>query len=279
MSFYLMLMLGVIIAGTLSARWKSRLLSQRAAQSDSPEGQQDPADRQPLTRRVTRELGVLRSKFFADSQQSALAQRFGAWLNRVLPADDPLLVWLNLLPAEPIQAFTEQVAEFCNEMGFTLPTLVDGQLGHAPSAEQRATQIVLHYGYANYHAALAVTEFSASQRVLAYLRSPSSKANRDFGQKLYMKLVDKDVVPLPPFEILLTSEEKRDAQALEAIRGAAAQNPAAFNAALTEMLVESAASEPPQGVAQRLKRGAAWVAGPRAEKTMSTDDATVIKAH
>ena len=278
MPFYLMLMIGVIIVGTLSSRWKSRLLAQKNAKPDLPEGQQALADNHPLTTRVTRELDALRSKFFADSQQPALAQRFMAWLNRVLPADDPLLVWLNLLPAEPIEAFTEQVAEFCSEMGFTLATLVDGQLGHAPGAEQRATQIVLHYGYANYQAALAVTEFSASKRVLAYLQSPSSKANRDFGQKLYMKLIDKDVVPLPPFEILLTSEEKRNAQALEAIRSAAAQNPVAFNAALTEMLAESATSEQPQGVTQRLKRSVARVSGSKSQKTMPTD-AAVIKTN
>ncbi|MCX6046228.1 MAG: hypothetical protein NT075_14040 [Chloroflexi bacterium] len=243
MPFFISMILAALIFGSLSMSWKERWLAWKSAKASPANDQNPTAEPTSLPGRVTHKFATLRSKLPFGAKQPPLAQRFGVWANTVLPMDDPLLSWLNSLDPEASTAFTQQVAEFCTEMGFELAALIDGPLEQVPSAAQQAKQIVLHYCYANQEAAFAGTDFAASKRFLVYLRAPFSKTNRVFGQKLYRKLVDKEVVPAPSFELLLASEEKRRAQSLEAIRKAAVENPTAFNLALTEATIESELTE------------------------------------
>ncbi|CAN5749684.1 hypothetical protein BH10CHL1_BH10CHL1_00180 [soil metagenome] len=254
MPFFISMILAALLFGSLSMSWKERWLAWKNAKASPPNEQAPIAATPPPPGRVTRELTALRSKLPFGAKQPPLAQRFGAWANIVLPVDDPLLNWLNSLAPEASVAFTQQVDEFCTEMGFALSALVDGHLEQVPSAAQQAKQIVLHYCYANQTAAAAGTDFIASKRFLVYLQAPFAKTNRVFGQKLYRKLVDKEIIPAPSFELLLASEEKRRVQALDAIRKAAAENPRAFNLALTEATIESELTERKPKLKGLLKR-------------------------
>lgn len=244
MAFYLSLILVVVVLGSLARRWKKSWQTANAGQPAIPNAKtvatmmaDSAAMMTPLRERMTQEVMALRRHGFSfGDQQPDLAQRFRAWATAAPTQDENLNAWLNSLSPQANEAFTQQVAEFCNEMGFELAALVDGQLNQLPTTAQKAKEIVLHYCRANRQAAVAQEDFDAYKRFLTYLRAPSQKANQHFGQLLCVKLVQKELAPAPSFDILLATEEQRRAHTLAAIRQSAAQSPTAFNAVLKEII-------------------------------------------
>lgn len=246
MSFYFLLIIAVLVLGSLSLNWKQRWLDWQQGAATAPENSQAvggvttgaAALAAPIRERMTQEFTSIRNRLPFTARQPDLAQRFREWATAALAQDENTSSWLKALSAEANIAFTQQVAEFCTEMGFELSALLDGQLNQLPTTEQKAREIVLHYCRANRQAAVAQHDFDAFKRYLAYLRAPSQKANQLFGQSLYVKLVQQEVAPPPPFDIMLASEADRRAHIVTAIRQAAAQQPAAFHAALQEVITE-----------------------------------------
>lgn len=256
MSFYISLLLSISVLGLLSRSWQQRWRARQTAKLERPAvgGQLGQ-----LSERVGAEFAALRNKVAFDtnhppawaervrqvvttppllrataSQQAELAQRFRRWAATALQEELATSAWLAALSTEANIAFTHQIAEFCEEMGFDLAALVDGQLDQVPNAAQQATQIVRHYCRANYQAAVAQNDFDATKRLLAYLRAPFQKANQTFGQQLYSKLVERQVV-----SVALPTTEEAPAQVLEIICQAAASNPTDFSTVLNEVIHES----------------------------------------
>lgn len=248
MSFYLVLILAAVTLSLLGRSWKQRWLAWQKGQTKLTKTAQAAASTVPspakVRTRVTQEWGALRDRFSFGAKQAALAQRFRAWATEALAADEDLRAWLNALPPDAIIAFTQQVAEFCAEMGFELAALVDGQLDQVPTTAHKAQAIVLHYCRANWQAAGAQTDFEAFKQFLSYLRAPAQKANQQFGQNLYTKLVQKQIALPPSFDMMLASDAQRRTHTLAAIQQAATQDPQLFNSALKELIAESENTQP-----------------------------------
>lgn len=245
MPFTFLLVFVVAILGTLSLKLKNRWQANQALTADASPAQ--PLPRQPLRlARLTQEVSTWRNRLPFASKRPDLSARFRAWAADTFAQDEALSGWLLALSPGAHKAFTQQVAEFCDEMGFALAALVDGQLAEIPATAQQATTIVLQYCRANQQAALAQDDFDAAKRFLAYLRAPTQKASLEFGQKLYSRLVEEKMIPPPSFDMMMATEETRRANSLAAIHHAAAQNPTAFNTILKAVTLDGLAQ--PSGI-------------------------------
>lgn len=249
MSFYLSLILAVLVLGTLSRSWKQRWLAQQQNKVMEGKGKTPNAIAKvatsvetltaPVRDRVAQEFTGLRNSLDFNAKQADLAQRFRAWATTALAEDEKVVRWLTGLSPAANVAFTQQVAEFCCEMGFDLAALLNGDLEQLPTAEQKAREIVLLYCRTNRQAAFAQNEFDASKRLLAYLRAPTQKGNQRFGQTLYRKLVEHGLVATPPFDITQATEAEVNSQILTTIRQIAAQHPDAFTTALGKVVADT----------------------------------------
>lgn len=252
MSFYLSLIMAVLVLGMLSRSWKQRWLAWQ--QRKVTDGERAPgetpgaiarvaADVETLTApvrvRVTQGFTELRNSLNFNAKQADLAERFRTWATAALAEDEKVVRWLNALSPAANVAFTQQVAEFCREMGFELTALLAGELEQLPTAEQKAREIVLLYCRTNRQAAFAQDEFDASKRLLAYLRAPTQRSNQLFGQALYRKLTEHGLTPTPPFDVTKATAAELHAQILTTIRQVAAQRPEAFTTVLGKMLAEA----------------------------------------
>lgn len=252
MAFYISLLLAVSVLGLLSRSWRQRWNEQKRLA-----GAQLAVEREveQWATRASTEFATLRDKLGKVTEQPTawaghvqemvaqsgwprtadqrpdLAHRFREWAITTLQQEPATTAWLAALSPKANLAFTQQVAEFCEEMGFDLAALVDGQLAQVPQAAQQATQIVRFYCNANYTAALSQTDFDATKRFLGYLRAPLQKSNQAFGQRLYTKLVEKQLVADNA-----GATPTADAQVVEAICQAASHNAAAFSAVLNEVI-------------------------------------------
>ncbi len=252
MSFYLSLLIAVLVLGTLSRSWKQRWLAQRqnamTTNTAPQEETSNPIARvatsvetltAPVRARVTQEFTELRNSLDVNTKQAALAARFRTWTTTALAEDEKVVRWLNTLSPAANVAFSQQVATFCREMGFELTALLNGDLEQLPTAEQKAREIVLLYCRTNRQAAFAQNEFDASKRLLAYLRAPTQKSNQRFGQTLYHKLVEHGLVATPPVDITQATEAEVNSQILTTIRQVAAQHPDAFTTALGKVVADA----------------------------------------
>lgn len=256
MSFYLSLIMAVLVLGTLSRRWKQRWLAWQQPKVMAGATPEDTAaDKTPntITRlttgvatwaapvrtQVAQKVSGLRDSLDFNARQADQAQRFRAWATTTLAEDEKVVRWLTVLSPAANLAFTQQVAEFCQQMGFELTALVDGELEQLPTAEQKAREIVLLYCRTNRQAAFAQDEFDASKRFLAYLRAPTQRGNQLFGQTLYRKLAEHGLTAPSRFDVTQASEAEVHTQILTTIRQVATQQPEAFTTVLGKVMAET----------------------------------------
>lgn len=256
MGFYLSLIMVVLMLGTLSRRWKQRWLAPQQSKEIAGAAAEDEAKDEmpsaivrwatgvealtaPMRTQMVQKVSGLRDSLDFNARQTNLAQRFRTWATTALTEDEKVMRWLTALSPAANVAFTQQVSEFCHEMGFDLTSLLDGELKQLPTAEQKAREIVLLYCRTNCQAAFAQDEFDASKRLLAYLRAPTQRNNQIFGQNLYRKLAEQGLASTTPFVVTQPTEAELQTQMLATIRQVAAQQPDTFTAVLGKVMAEA----------------------------------------
>ncbi|MCX6067227.1 MAG: hypothetical protein NT121_15980 [Chloroflexi bacterium] len=121
------------------------------------------------------------------------------------------LEWIESIPDQEANLVAEELSTFCCKQGINIRWLLDDN-GRGDMQGVLST-LVLFYG-------LAVRERYLS-RPAAALRAwedaPLSKVNRDFGNLLYIRLVDADLIKIPA-HLLLAPEKDRLAHLVSAIK-------------------------------------------------------------
>lgn len=275
MSFFISILMAVLIFGLFSILWERRWKNRNTGLSEK-KSVTPPSDAS-LTTRATEVVTALWTKFSSREQQPALADRFRIWADQALTVDVDVYNWLNALSDPAYTAFIEHVAEFADEMGFRLPNLVDGQMAQLPSIEQSATQIILNYCRTNHQAALAQEEFDGYHIYAAYLQSPTSIDSQRFAQQLYAKLVEQQVVSAPTPELLALTEQERLTQMQDAIRQAAEKSDL-FCAVLSAVAAERQWSAADLTVAAIVERAMKKVTRPAIETPTETPAAAEQEA-
>ena len=183
----------------------------------------------------------LRGKKPAD-----LPQRFLARIDKVPTVEKSVKDWLHSLSEPGLQAFTEQLAAFCSDMGFELEWLVEQQFDQNPELTKTAEKIVLSYCQACQQAAMAQEDIEAHKMLQAFEQNPSSSKHQEFGQKLFAKLVQEGLTAANVSDYLAANASMRQHQTLQAIQEAVKKDSTAFNRALKEVIrdLEAPSSAP-----------------------------------
>lgn len=280
MSIYLAILMGLLVIGTFSLGWERRWKAYRAA-GKAEQAETAPSSL-PLRQRVTQSLATVRANLPFRQPESVAVAHFRAWAEQAWATDSTVRNWLVGLSDEAYTAFVEHVAEFAEEMGFSLADLVTGQMARLPDAAQRATAVVTHFCRANYEAALAQDDFDGYRVYADYLHAPMSAAGQQFTQQLYAHLVDQKLTAAPTPELLALTAQERLAQMQAAIRQAA-EKPAEFRTGLDAVVAERRRTAADFTVAKIVQRAMTRVVKPPAaattpEPVAANDEPTVVVA-
>jgi hypothetical protein len=160
---------------------------------------------------------------------------------------------LQQLPEKEEQAFIDQVAAFCTERGFELPWVVEHRLEPYPELAQAAEQVVLHYCRACHQAVAAQQDLDVYKTLLAFEHNPADDMAREFGHKLFAKVIEAGLTSFSMSEYLLAAPKDQRQYMVRAIREAAERHREAFYRLLKETATEAAAT--PVATQSRDSRG------------------------
>lgn len=190
-----------------------------------------------------------------------LAKMFRAWVVNVPIKDDnearfqqklpqeaeAFTTWVRTLPLNELEAFSEQVATFCEKMNFELLWLVDPEVEHIEvETKQALASVVYLYSLAQWRALQHQDDIKIFVAYRDWTANPKHKKYKPFNQQLFSKLVDKSLVPAPPMDLFMASDKERQAHFMAMIEKVRAENKDAFNAVLKTQIIASFEDTPIQ---------------------------------
>lgn len=224
----LVLLLVVSLISVLIDRRRARQLAD--AQAAEMAGKPDGAP--PLTDRISNLIGHWSQRL--GRKAPAAEDALQLWLTEAFAENPAERTWFATLTPEQFKLLRNELIAFCTTLGFDLVWLVEQAPLKPTNVEQTGKTLVTHYCRALRASVLVQDDLKALQRYQAFLTNPTSKENLAFGQQLYARLVDMKAAPVATPELLMAGEKERQSFVVQNIQ-AAAQNEAAFGAALKEV--------------------------------------------
>lgn len=145
--------------------------------------------------------------------------------------------WIMAKSDPEADLFTSELMTFCEKNHVDLFWLLEDK-GTA-DMYTTLTGLVLYYGIAEKEREWAIP----SSTLRAWEDAPNAKSNRNFGNKLYVKLVNKGMIKVPA-EILLAPDKERLAHQVSAIKDLIAEDRATVVAISAEVLGLKPEEEP-----------------------------------
>ena len=256
LAIVVLIVLCVIVSITLDRRRRARLQAEaaNAAPEAAPQAEEAPAE----TESVSAQAVALASRFtdrvtsvvqggpqalynrIARRQPSDLPQRFQAWFANQAGAEAHVQAWIDSLPEDGLEAFTDHLAGFCSQMGFELAWLLEQDLNLYPDVANSATQIVLHYTNACQQAASAQADLKAYTMLKMFEQNPRDRKHQALVQALCAKLTDAGLVAVSMPEYMMATAKEQQQIAIDAINEAASKDHAAFLRIFQETLYATA---------------------------------------
>ncbi len=228
------------------------LSDQPADKSKSPlETAPQPAPKKKnggqITTRITKTYQSWRKKISPEQRKNKFPQRFKEWLIDTLTQKEPsagslsgpdraFTTWLADLSVEEVESFSRQVANFCSGSNFELAWLVDSQLDNNPELKHIVEGAVVYFCRMQWQALLLQDDIKVLSTFWAWQTNPAKKEQQELGQQLFVKLLEKGLLSVPPPELFLAPEKERQSHMAQAIREFAVQDRQTLNATLKEII-------------------------------------------
>lgn len=203
--------------------------------SATGEAVQEQGQAGPLSKYATN----VRNRLTRNRQE--MAKKFQTWADANIE-DDLLRTWLTHLSPEAASALTEQLADFCVNLGFELPWLLDSSLDRDPEIKRGATAVVTSYCQACWNAAQSYVNYELFKLLQEIEQEPFVRKHQDLGRRLFAELVKREMADAVPPELFMASEKERQAHMTHAIQQAAGSNRDMFKAVLKDVLAAQAAA-------------------------------------
>jgi len=245
LAFLVVVIVVGVAAIALDRRWRARqsarvLVVETPQATDATTSVEDKG-RRPFLTRLTGRVGNWRNRRTGRQPQD-MRQQFRAWIVKVCADEASLRTWLQQLPEKEEQEFIDQVAAFCTEKGFELPWVVEQRLAPYPELAHAAEQVVLHYCRACHQAVAAQQDLDVYKTLLAFEHNPADDKAREFGHKLFAKVIEAGLTSFSMSEYLLAAPQDQRQYMLRAIREAAERHREAFYRLLQEITRDAAAT-------------------------------------
>jgi hypothetical protein len=164
-------------------------------------------------------------------KQPEAQQKFRTWLTDAL-TDPSEKAWLQALSDDEFAIFSEQLADFCSELGIDPTWLGEPSLTKDFELEQVVKDVVLNFYRARRQAVLVQQDLKAFKIYLAIEERPYSREHQSTIQQLYSRLVSEGLASAVPPGVLMATEKIRQQHMLKAIQTAADKDRKAFNLVL-----------------------------------------------
>jgi hypothetical protein len=170
-------------------------------------------------------------------------QRFKAWAGgdltgKVQPAAEAapaFSTWLDNLSEKELAAFVQRISGFCADLNFELTWLFDPEIDNAPALKEALTELVLLFALVQWKALEAQDDIKVFSTFLAW---QAGKA-RKLTPKLFMRLVEQELIDAPPPALFLAPERERQAHMVDAIKKFVEKDRQAFNVILKDVIFAS----------------------------------------
>jgi len=143
--------------------------------------------------------------------------------------------WLESLSEEGLIAFLQKIAHFCTDSRFELVWLIDSNLKSDQEIKKALEETVLLYCIGYCKTTQIQDMLVAYSAFRAWQAAPTTKEHKQLSQVLFMHLVKKELVPEPPPELFLASENERQEHIVSAINKVAEDNMQELNTIIKEL--------------------------------------------
>jgi len=181
----------------------------------------------------------LRKRLTGNKQE--VARKFQVWAENNIE-DVELKAWLMGLSPEAASALAEQLADFCSNLGFELPWLLENSLDKDPEIEKEAIVVVTLYCQSCRNAAQSYTDFELFKLLQKIEQAPFARQRQDLSRRLFAELVKREMAPSVPAELFLASEKERQEHMTKAIQQATRADRELFKTVLREVMVAETSS-------------------------------------
>lgn len=185
--------------------------------------------------------------FFGNKKPSVSGEKFQKWGTCLKPPQVPaqdLKSWLASLPPQEAQNLTDQVVAFGVPLEFKLAWLTEQELDYNLELKQALEEVVAFYCLASFKGSQIRHDIEAFLTFQNWQENPTGKQEREFGQRLFGRLMEKGLVPPTPGDLFLGGEAERLEHAEASILEAAKKKPKAFNRTLKEVVLSFEQKEP-----------------------------------
>lgn len=235
------ILIGILLwAGSwLTKQWEAR---QHAANAQAAPVVQEPpaADANRMTtytNALRAQLSTVQAKFLGTKPPS-IANKFRLWLAAAVGTEPALHHWLMALSDAQLDALATHIERFAHEMGFELSWLLNQEVAQQPTLARALTTVVLDYCQACHHAVGLQAELEVYKALRSYVENPNSAQNREFGQALFGKLLERGLTSIKVADHLALPESQRRQQILETIIQVAMEKQTTLQRIVQEMLIQ-----------------------------------------
>jgi hypothetical protein len=168
------------------------------------------------------------------------ASKFREWVERELTDFPEIHSWIINMPDPPLKALSNSTSNYCTSLNIDIYWLFGCDLDVAPGVRESVKKIVSEYlsGCLN-----AVNHKEAIMLFSIYHQLISPKQLRhkiDLRRSVFKKITALGLSePIPPHELIMSSEMQRQELAASALRAAASKDWEAFSEALSNVLAEN----------------------------------------
>lgn len=242
-----------VVGATIAVIVDRRLQAQKKSEQqekDTAQKQEKQAESGSMLQYVTN----VRNRLLGNKQETA--KKFQTWADANIE-DSDLKAWLTGLSPEAASALVDQLADFCANLGFELPWLIDEQMDKDPEINQEATAVVTSYCRACWRAAQSYNDFELFKVIGEIEHSPFARKNQELARRLFGELVKREMAASVPPELFLASEKERQEHMATAIKQAAETNRDKFKTVLKDVLAvqEASASQPEEAAEKKDAEG------------------------
>ncbi len=166
------------------------------------------------------------------------AEQLRAWVASLPGVDKDFTTWLAGLSPEETKKFLTSTAAFMDGLSVERDAIVSGQVEDNPELKKGVEDAMVSYCIGYWKSSQIQENAVPFATFQAWQKDPSKKKHREFGQKLFVKMVNDGLISVSA-DLYVAPEKERRAYMAQSIRDFAEKDRPAFNAILKKVVFAS----------------------------------------
>lgn len=211
-----------------------------------------------LLRSLRKRLGRRRPSPVITQQIKPQRQRntpglLRAWADYAFETQE-VAQWLKDLDRKQMRSLVDEMMDFGARFGFDPNWVLEARVEVDAELNATLSKSMEDWVNSRYQAAQAQDRVIVFQRYQQLIEKPNAGDNLALAQALYTRLVEANLTPQPPADLILSTDKARQNYTVEQIQSAAKKDWASFSAILLSLMNDAQGVSP--GRRRRLRRRA-----------------------